>query len=232
MDSKEEVLLILNGIMFHDPRISKLVQKYGMEGYGTYMYLIEFMLDDENLRLKYDFTIINCIRENRNITLKLNLNEFIGDCEKLKLFQYQEYPEKNESYLLSNDLIEIINKDPNLNKEKMKTKNYIKIVKDIQNHWIWRPNNEPFSIAQAWIDLLLTADVNQGTNFVYPPQNIHLETGQLIITQKHLEDRWLWSKQRVSKFLKLLIDEDMIIKKPFNHWYTIIEIVNYKKYQS
>jgi len=117
MDSKEEVLLILNGIMFHDPRISKLVQKYGMEGYGTYMYLIEFMLDDENLRLKYDFTIINCIRENRNITLKLNLNEFIGDCEKLKLFQYQEYPEKNESYLLSNDLIEIINKDPNLNNE-------------------------------------------------------------------------------------------------------------------
>ena len=37
----------------------------------------------------------------------------------------------------------------------MSKKGYIKVYRDIQDHWIWQ---EEFSMAQAWLDLIMMAN--------------------------------------------------------------------------
>ena len=110
----------------------------------------------------------------------------------------------------------------------MSNKGYIKLYRDIQDHWMWTA--EKFSRGQAWIDLLMMANHKDAK----VPVGEHLEIvkrGQFITSISKLADRWKWSFNTTKKFLNLLESDNMLIRKSDNSK-TLITIVNYGLYQS
>lgn len=107
-------------------------------------------------------------------------------------------------------------------------KGWIKLGRKIQEHWIWE-SQKPFDIRSAWIDLILSAN-HQDNKFPLGKEMVTVERGSLITSEIKLMDRWGWSKSKVRTFLKLLQNDEMIIKKS-DHKKTTIFIVNYDIYQ-
>jgi hypothetical protein len=108
----------------------------------------------------------------------------------------------------------------------MTHKGWMPIYRKIQDHWLWQ--EKPFDKARAWIDLLLMASHNDN-EFLFGNQIVKNEVGSFITSELKLADRWGWSKTKVRAFLKLLQDEQMIVKKSDNKK-TTINIVNYSSY--
>ena len=105
---------------------------------------------------------------------------------------------------------------------------YIKLHRQIQDCWIW-DNDEPYSKGQAWIDLLLMA--NHSDNKMYYEGNLTIVCrGQFLTSIYKLAERWKWDRKKVSKFLKLLENDEMVTTNRTTHG-TTITIVNWDKYQ-
>jgi len=105
----------------------------------------------------------------------------------------------------------------------MTQKGWMPIYRRLQDHWLWQ--DKPFAKGQAWLDLLLLASHNDN-EFLFGNQIIKNEVGSFITSELKLMERWGWSKTKVRAFLKLLQDEQMIVKKSDNKK-TAITIVNY-----
>ena len=110
-------------------------------------------------------------------------------------------------------------------------KGYISLWRSIQDNEIWF--EEPFTRAQAWIDLLLLA--NHKKTFMRV-RGIRLEVGrgQIGRAKETLADRWQWSRSKVMRFLNELEEYGMIEQQTSNknsRLPRIISIVNYEKYQ-
>lgn len=104
---------------------------------------------------------------------------------------------------------------------------YIKIDRRIQEHWIWKA--EPFTKAQAWIDLILLAQYKDGT-YMVRGKLINRKRGEVHFSQLSLAERWGWSRGKVSRFLKQLENEKMVtVNSTVND--TTITIENYDVYQ-
>jgi hypothetical protein len=96
---------------------------------------------------------------------------------------------------------------------------------------------EPFTRAQAWIDLLLLA--NHETGFIRRRGIlVTVERGQVGCSEETLAERWKWSKGKVRRFLKELtkldrigrsISEKTVLKNTSVS--SLINIINYEKYQ-
>ena len=108
----------------------------------------------------------------------------------------------------------------------MTHKGWMPIYRRLQDHWLWQ--DRPFAKGQAWLDLLLLASHNDN-EFLFGNQIIKNEVGSFITSELKLMERWGWSKTKVRAFLKLLQDEQMIVKKSDNKK-TAITIVNYSIY--
>ena len=108
----------------------------------------------------------------------------------------------------------------------MTQKGWMPIYRRLQDHWLWQ--DKPFAKGQAWLDLLLLASHNDN-EFLFGNQIIKNEVGSFITSELKLMERWGWSKTKVRAFLKLLQDEQMIVKKSDNKK-TAITIVNYSVY--
>ena len=102
---------------------------------------------------------------------------------------------------------------------------WIKIHRDIQQHWIAQ-DMEKFG---WWIDLLLLASYEDNKTFV-GNRLTEVKRGQFIASLRFLAERWKTSKDRVNAFLKLLIEENMILKESGKNA-TLITICNYESYQ-
>lgn len=86
-------------------------------------------------------------------------------------------------------------------------KGWIKLSRNIQDNFLW--DERPFTKAQAWIDLLLSASHKEQTISVNgSPKTI--KRGQVWTSQTKLEKRWGWSKNKVRRFLALLTEQQMI----------------------
>jgi hypothetical protein len=110
----------------------------------------------------------------------------------------------------------------------MSKKGYIKVYRDIQDHWMWK--DERFSRGQAWVDLIMMANHKDAKI----PVGEHIEIikrGQFITSIAKLSDRWKWSYNTTKAFLNLLENDNMLIRKSDNSK-TLITIVNYGVYQS
>jgi hypothetical protein len=59
---------------------------------------------------------------------------------------------------------------------------------------------------------------------------IHLQKGEFITSELKLMERWKWSKSKVRNFLRLLVEDGMIVKKADTKK-TAITIVNWGLYQ-
>ena len=105
---------------------------------------------------------------------------------------------------------------------------YIKLYRDIQEHWIWQ--GKPFSKGQAWIDLLMAAN-HDDNKVVLGNEIILVERGCLITSEVKLAKRWGWSRCKVRAFLDLLKQDEMIVKKSDSKK-TYLKIVNYSVWQN
>lgn len=108
---------------------------------------------------------------------------------------------------------------------------YVKVFRSINFHWL--STHKPYCYAFAWIDLIMMANYNGDTGLLNK-QVAHIERGQLITTHRDLMQKWGWGNTKLRTFLRLLREENMIkilTDEKSNHSQTLIEIVNYSKYQ-
>lgn len=106
-------------------------------------------------------------------------------------------------------------------------KGWIKLNRQIQEHWIWR--DKPFNKSAAWIDLILLAN-HESQKVNLREGLVTIKRGQFITGIDKLAQRWGWSRGKVYRFLKLLESEQML-KRKANTYGTLLTIVNYGKFQ-
>ena len=106
-------------------------------------------------------------------------------------------------------------------------KGYIKVYRDIRDHWLWE--DKPFSKGQAWIDLLMMVN-HEDKKLMFDNEVVVCKRGMTFTSLRKLSDRWGWSPGKVDRFLKILKSEIMI-REERNSRRTIISIVNYGDYQ-
>ena len=85
-------------------------------------------------------------------------------------------------------------------------KGYIKVYRDIRDHWIWQ--EKPYGKAQAWIDLLMMAN-HEEKKILFEGQLITVGKGQHMTSLTKLAERWGWSRSKVKRFLDVLKSEQM-----------------------
>lgn len=105
---------------------------------------------------------------------------------------------------------------------------WIKIYRQIRNHWIWK-DKEPFDKRSAWIDLLLSVN-HKNKKIPFENDFIEIERGQTLTSIKQLAERWRWSRHKVSNYLNQLEQDTMIVQVRDTRK-TLVSIVNYSKYQ-
>ena len=108
---------------------------------------------------------------------------------------------------------------------------WIKLDRRIENHPMWL--KEPFTMGQAWVDLLLIAK-HKDERVPVNGNWILLKRGQIYRSILSLSNRWQWSRGKTKRFLELLKADNMIdfecsIGGTTNG--TTITIVNYDFYQ-
>jgi len=104
---------------------------------------------------------------------------------------------------------------------------YIKLHRSIQDNFLWK--SEPFSKAQAWVDLLLSANYADGGFFMRGIW-IEVKRGQTARSELTLSKEWKWSRGKIRRFIGTLVKNKMVDTKQDNKT-TVISIRNYEKYQ-
>lgn len=104
---------------------------------------------------------------------------------------------------------------------------WVSIHRQLQEHWLWE--DKPFSYGQAWIDLILLANHSEN-RFPLGGEIVTVPTGSLVTSELKLMERWGWSKTKVRRFLSLLENDEMIVKKT-DRKKTTITLVKYAIFQ-
>ena len=107
-------------------------------------------------------------------------------------------------------------------------KGWIKLYRQSADNSLY--HSEPFDKWHAWVDILLMVNHEQ-KQFISKGQVVNLSPGQTITSDRILAKRWNWSKEKVRRYLRLLIETNMcIVKRTPNG--TTITVVNWAKYQN
>ena len=105
---------------------------------------------------------------------------------------------------------------------------WIKLYRQLQDCWIWL-DKEPFDKRSAWVDLLLTAN-HSDKKILFNGELITVKRGQILTSIRKLAERWKWSYDKTSRFLKL-IESDGMLRKESDNCRTLLTIENYEVYQ-
>jgi biotin operon repressor len=105
---------------------------------------------------------------------------------------------------------------------------WISLHRKLQNNPLW--SSEPFTRGQAWVDLILLANHEEGYIYVRD-HKIELKRGDVGWSQNRLSERWQWSRTKIRKFLNDL-EKEQQIKQLKSKSYTVIRLINYNDYQS
>lgn len=108
-------------------------------------------------------------------------------------------------------------------------KGYIRLYRDLLEHWIWT-SNEPFDKRSAWIDLILRVNYSD-KKIEFNGRLTTIKRGEIITSLRALGGRWKWSTKKVSEFLDRL-EKDGSIETERNTRYTRIKLVKYGFHQS
>lgn len=104
---------------------------------------------------------------------------------------------------------------------------WISLHRKIQKHWLWK--DKPFSKGQAWIDILMMVNHEDGKAY-FRDSVYEVKRGERITSELQLAERWGWSRNKVRKFLDDLKKEQMLeVKKDKRK--TFLKVVNYNTYQ-
>lgn len=98
-------------------------------------------------------------------------------------------------------------------------KGWIRLHRSIQDNPLWL--SEPFTKAQAWVDLLLLADHENVDNY---------KKGCVYKSVSFLAERWQWSRGKVRRYLEHLESQQMIHRTVHQNGHTLT-IVKYGFYQ-
>ena len=86
-------------------------------------------------------------------------------------------------------------------------KGFIKVYRDIREHWIW--NEKPFDRGRAWIDLIMLANHKDST-IMFDGHPMTIKRGQHMTSLKILSERWGWSRSKTKRFIDDLKSEQML----------------------
>lgn len=111
----------------------------------------------------------------------------------------------------------------------LKNRGWVRLHRKIEDNGLWF--SEPFTKAQAWIDLFLNANHKEGIVNIRG-NIIKIERGQIAWSELTMTKRWTWSKNKVRRFLKYLETEQQIEQQKDRFITTVITILNYDNYQS
>lgn len=106
---------------------------------------------------------------------------------------------------------------------------WIKLHRQIQECFLWRIK-EPFDKRSAWIDLLLLME-HQNKNLMIDGKIETIKRGSYMLSIEKLCDRWMWSRNKVKRYLDVLEREHMIVTRRTNKG-TLLSVVNYCIYQN
>ena len=106
---------------------------------------------------------------------------------------------------------------------------WFKVDRSIQGHWLWN-SPEPFDSRSAWIDLLLMANHKDFKTY-RKGKLVYRKRGEVNTSTRFLAERWRWSRNRVTRFLKTLESDGMVSLSGATDG-TTITVENYEKYQS
>jgi len=105
---------------------------------------------------------------------------------------------------------------------------WISLHRKLRDHWLWQ-KRRVFSDAEAWIDILLDSQPIEEEK-KNKKDILKVGRGQTITTLGDLSAQWSWNKSKVRRFLKILVDDEMV-KITTDSKNTIITISNYEHYQ-
>lgn len=104
---------------------------------------------------------------------------------------------------------------------------YIKLQRKLFESAFWL--NEPFTMGQAWVDLIAMANYADNDHF-YKGTFQRVKRGQIATSKKMLAERWRWSEGKVRRYLSNLERAQMVhIHSTTNG--TLITIEKYAFYQ-
>lgn len=105
---------------------------------------------------------------------------------------------------------------------------WIKLHRSMLSNPLWE--SEPFSRAQAWIDLLLITNHKDGFIRIKNGKRIDIKRGQCGYSEVKLSERWKWSRGKVKRFLNELKNDQMIVQQIIQQ-NSVITICNYESFQ-
>jgi hypothetical protein len=114
----------------------------------------------------------------------------------------------------------------------MKNNGWIRLHRKIMEGKYWL--SEPFTRAQAWVDLLILANHKTGT-IRKRGILIEVQRGEVGYSEEALARRWRWSRGKVRRFISELVSERSILRNPVQqniHLSSLIFIINYDCYQT
>ncbi|ELH4359019.1 hypothetical protein Q9Z15_002560 [Staphylococcus pseudintermedius] len=88
---------------------------------------------------------------------------------------------------------------------------WISLHRSIEEHWLY-PNERPFTELEAWLDLLLTVN-HRDNKTLFDGKLIVVKRGSTYTSLRKLSERWNWSTTKVTRFLKLLEQDNMVTQK-------------------
>jgi DNA replication protein DnaD len=107
---------------------------------------------------------------------------------------------------------------------------WISIHRKIQDSAIWNVGKQPFDYRSAWIDLILLAN-HEEREIVINGDPLVVGRGQRFTSIRKLAEKWHWSRDKVSRYLDMLVRMGSIYKDT-THNGTLLTIVNYDDYQN
>lgn len=105
---------------------------------------------------------------------------------------------------------------------------WIHLHRKIEANPLWL--SEPFTKAQAWVDLLLLANYKDRNSFQIRGNWVNLKSGDVGWSKDHLAQRWKWSRNKVLRFISML-EKLGQVKQQKSPLLTVISIVNWETYQ-
>ena len=106
---------------------------------------------------------------------------------------------------------------------------WVKLHRSIQNNWIWSADKS-FDKAHAFTDIILSCN-HADSKIAFDGKPMVIKRGEWLTSLLQLSERWGWSTKKVSNFLNIL-EQDQMISQERNTKRTLIKVLNYDTYQS
>lgn len=109
-----------------------------------------------------------------------------------------------------------------------KSKGWIRLHRSVMDCFIY--DGYAFDYYHAWCDILLNSN-HKDKGIMFDGQLITIKRGQWLTSIRKLSNRWGWSKDKVSRYLNTLVENQMITKD-CDKKRTLLTLVNYDFYQT